>query len=154
MSKPTPADVARLIETATAAQGRARCAFSRFPVGASVLGASGRVYPGCNIESPTLIQHVCAERAAIFNAVSEGEASLLAVCTVSSTAFPCGNCRQAILEFVGADAPIYSVLNDPRTGRSRMIRTSARALLPHIYTEKHMKAGADPAKRRRRPRRS
>lgn len=150
MLKPTKKDVEKLLETAREAQTRARCGFSHFPVGASVLGASGRVYPGCNIESPTLIHHVCAERAAIFNAISEGERALVAICTVSPTAYPCGVCRQAILEFLEPGAPIYSVLDDPRTGRRRTIKTTASALVPHAYTDKHMRAGATRAVKRRR----
>lgn len=132
-------DVDRMLKAACAAQAHARCSFSHFPVGASVLGASGRVYPGCNIESPTLILHTCAERAAIFNAISQGEKELVAVCTVSRTALPCGFCRQAILEFLGLDAPIYSLLADPRTGKSRMVKTTASRLVPHAYTDKQMR---------------
>lgn len=133
------AEVARLVEAASAAQAHARCSFSHYPVGAAVLGASGRVYPGCNVESPTLILHICAERAAIFNALSHGETALRAVCTVSRTALPCGFCRQAILEFLGPDAPIYSLLADPRTGKRRMVRTTAARLVPRAYTDKQMR---------------
>ncbi|MBI4422136.1 MAG: cytidine deaminase [Elusimicrobia bacterium] len=143
----TKAEVDTLLAAAAEAQRHARCSFSRFPVGAAVLGASGRVYPGCNIESPTLIHHVCAERAAIFNAISHGERSLVAVCTVSRTAYPCGTCRQAILEFVEPGAPIYSVLGDPGAKGSRLIKTTAAELVPHAYTEKQMRAGRARGKR-------
>lgn len=133
-------DEKRLVAAALAAQTHARCSFSRFPVGAAVLGASGAVYPGCNIESPTLIHNVCAERAAIFNAISHGEKLIEAVCTVSRTALPCGSCRQAILEFVAKAGPVISILADPRTGRKRTVRTTASKLMPHAYTEKQMRA--------------
>ena len=115
-----------------------------------MLGQSGAVYPGCNIEAPSAIHHVCAERAAIFNAISRGERKLAAVCVVSPTAYPCGTCRQAILEFVGIDAPIYVVLDDPRTGRRRTAQTTARKLLPHAYTDRELGAGAEPVGFRRK----
>lgn len=153
MSSVSKKDVERLRRAAVAAQGRARCSYSHFPVGAAILGASGRVYPGCNIESPTLIHHVCAERAAIFNAVSHGERSLVAICVVSRTAYPCGTCRQALLEFLEPGAPVYSVLDDPRAGKARMIRTTALKLVPHAYTEKELRAGAGERPRARPERR-
>lgn len=131
----------RLIAAAERAQKSARCAHSGFAVGAAVLGGSGQVHPGCNVESPTLIHGICAERAAIFAAIGRGEKELKAICTVAPTAYPCGVCRQAILEFLGPDAPIYAVLDDPRTGRRKVARTSARALMPHAYTEKDMREG-------------
>ena len=140
MKKPGKAEREKLVAAAVAAQPHARCAFSRFPVGAAVLGASGRIYPGCNIESPTLILHSCAERVAIFNAIAHGEKSIVAVATVARTALPCGFCRQAILEFLVPDAPVYSLLADPRTGKRRLIVTSALKLVPHAYTAKQMKA--------------
>ena len=138
--KPSKSERDKLIAAACAAQTHARCSFSRFPVGAAALGASGRIYPGCNIESPTLILHTCAERAAIFNAISHGEKSIVAISTVARTALPCGFCRQAILEFLVPDAPVYSLLADPRTGKRRLVTTSALKLMPFAYTSKQMKA--------------
>lgn len=153
MSSLPKRDVDRMLKAASAAQGRARCVYSHFPVGAAILGASGRVYPGCNIESRTLIHHVCAERAAIFNAISHGERALVAACILSPTAYPCGTCRQALLEFLEEGAPLYTVLEDPRTGRRRMTKTTALELLPHAYTEKDLEAGARVGGRGREKRR-
>ncbi len=80
--------------------------YSQFKVGAAVLGATGRVYTGCNVENASYGLSICAERAAIFRAVSEGELAIRAVAISNSTgkaAPPCGACRQVIAEFAPSD---------------------------------------------------
>src|SRR5258706_2966940 len=92
---------AELIAAAKKARRNAYCPYSNYPVGAAVLTASGKVYAGCNVESPTLISNVCAERSAIFNMITHGERKIAAVCTVARASEPCGSCRQLIREFGG-----------------------------------------------------
>ncbi len=76
--------------------------FSRFAVGAAVLASSGKIYRGCNVENSSFGLTNCAERCAIFKAVSEGEREIRAVAIYSPNAdscYPCGACRQVMYEF-------------------------------------------------------
>ncbi len=123
-----------LIRRARAAQRLALAPHSRYPVGAAVLASSGKVYEGCNIESPTLISHSCAERSAIVHALSHGERRIEAVCLVSRASEPCGACRQMIREFSGPEAEIISIHLDPATGRETTLRTTIGKLLPRAHT--------------------
>lgn len=78
--------------------------FSRFAVGAAVLASSGKVYLGCNVENSSFGLTICAERCAIFKAISEGEKEIRAVAIYSPNAdscYPCGACRQVMYEFQG-----------------------------------------------------
>jgi len=91
-----------LLQAALAAQGRARAPYSRFMVGAAVLGGSGAAYPGCNVESASYGATICAERGAIAGAVAAGETAIRACVVVTPTAepsSPCGICRQLLREF-------------------------------------------------------
>ena len=76
--------------------------FSRFAVGAAVLTSSGKIFQGCNVENSSFGLTNCAERTAIFKAVSEGEKTILAVAIYSpnsDSCYPCGACRQVLFEF-------------------------------------------------------
>ena len=80
--------------------------FSRFAVGAAVLAKSGTIYSGCNVENSSFGMTICAERCAIFKAISEGEKEILAVAIYSPNADdcnPCGACRQVMYEFQGVE---------------------------------------------------
>ena len=100
-------DIAELIRQAQSARERARAPHSVYPVGAAVLTGSGKVYPGCNIESNAFPTTICAERVAIFSAIASGERSFKALAIVSNdSAPPCGACRQVIYEQCG-EIPIY-----------------------------------------------
>jgi cytidine deaminase len=91
-----------LIEAARQAREYAYAPYSHFAVGAAVLGASGRIYSGCNIENASYGLTNCAERTAIFKAVSEGEKRLSVLVVVADTlrpVAPCGACRQVMAEF-------------------------------------------------------
>ena len=99
---------ADLIQAAAAVRGHAFAPYSRFKVGAAVRGASGRIHTGCNVESASFGLTCCAERVAVFKAVSEGEREIVAVAVVtdvSPPAAPCGACRQVLFEF-GADMAV------------------------------------------------
>ena len=91
-----------LIEKAIKARQKAYTPYSEFKVGAAVLTAAGNIYTGCNIENSAYSVSNCAERTAIFKAVSEGERDIKAVAVVadqSEPTTPCGSCRQVISEF-------------------------------------------------------
>ena len=97
-----------LIAAARRARENAHAPYSNFRVGAALRAKSGRIFGGCNVENATYGLTVCAERVAIFKAVSEGERGFDAVAVVTdadSLTPPCGACRQLICEFCG-DVPI------------------------------------------------
>jgi cytidine deaminase len=99
---------ADLVQAAAAVREQAFAPYSRFKVGSAVRGASGRIHTGCNVESASFGLTCCAERAAVFKAVSEGEREIVAVAVVtdvSPPAAPCGACRQVLYEF-GADMAV------------------------------------------------
>ena len=100
-----------LVEVALEARECAYAPYSHFKVGAALLTGSGKVYKGCNIENAAYSPGNCAERTAVFKAVSEGEKEFLAIAIVGgmennselSICSPCGVCRQVLNEFVNAD---------------------------------------------------
>jgi cytidine deaminase len=97
-----------LVAAAKLARENAHAPFSNFRVGAAVRANSGRIFGGCNVENATYGLTVCAERIAIFKALSEGERGFdaIAVSTDTDTLTPpCGACRQIIWEFCG-DVPV------------------------------------------------
>ncbi len=91
-----------LLEHAKLARERAYVPYSKFKVGAALLTKTGKIYEGCNIENASYGLANCAERTAIFKAISEGETELEAIAVVADTSkpvAPCGACRQVISEF-------------------------------------------------------
>lgn len=96
-----------LIRRALEAQQKAYVPYSNFKVGAALLTEDGEVFTGCNIEIASYSPTICAERTAIFKAVSEGHKRIKAIAIVgdSNYTYPCGVCRQVIREF-GKDATI------------------------------------------------
>ncbi len=104
-----------LVKEAFAAREKAYAPYSKFAVGAALLSQAGHIYRGCNIESSSYSPTNCAERTAIFKAVSEGERSFRAIAIVGgplenpidSYCPPCGVCRQVMQEFCPPDFPIY-----------------------------------------------
>lgn len=109
----------------------AHAPYSAFPVGAAVLGESGTIHVGVNVENASYGLSVCAERSAIFRAIAEGERKIRAVCLYTPTrapASPCGACRQVIHEF-GPDALILCCCDDDGAER----RYALRDLLPEAF---------------------
>jgi len=103
--------VTDLIAQAQAARERAYAPYSHFAVGAALLARDGRVFTGCNVENASYGLTVCAERVAIFKAVSEGCRDFAAIAVVTATgATPCGACRQVLVEF-GVDQIIVARSN-------------------------------------------
>ena len=102
------ADYDGIVAVAKSARENAHARFSNFKVGAGLRAASGKIYGGCNVENATYGLTVCAERVAIFKAISEGERKFDAIAVVTDTDTltpPCGACRQIIWEFCG-DVPV------------------------------------------------
>lgn len=103
-----------LIEQAIEARSHAYTPYSHFQVGAALLTRQGKVYKGCNIENAAYTPSNCAERTAIFKAVSEGEREFAAIAIVGSMegesntlpTGPCGVCRQVMAEFCSLDMPV------------------------------------------------
>jgi cytidine deaminase len=125
-----------LIEAAKRAYEMAYCPYSHFCVGAAVMTKSGKIYIGCNIESASYGLTVCAERVAVWKAVSEGEREFERVSVVADTEEltpPCGVCRQIIWEFCG-DIPVtFSNLK----GKVETVQMSE--LLPRAFDTKFLK---------------
>jgi cytidine deaminase len=117
-----------LVARAILAQAYAYAPYSAYPVGAALLTRSGRVYLGANVENAVYSLTVCAERIAVFKAVSEGEKDFeaLAVTTVNGGS-PCGACRQVLREF----APNLPIFIADIEGNYR--RTSVAELLPDSF---------------------
>ena len=93
-----------LIHAATTVRERAHAPFSKFKVGAAIEDEHGRIYTGCNVENASYGLTLCAERVAVFKAVSEGAGKLLRIAIVADTPVPtppCGACRQILWEFMG-----------------------------------------------------
>lgn len=103
-----------LVEAALRARANAHAPFSKFHVGAALEDAEGRVFTGCNVENATYGLTVCAERVAVFKAISEGARKFRRVAVAADTETPtppCGACRQILWEFCG---DIEVVLANPR----------------------------------------
>jgi cytidine deaminase len=119
-----------LIAAATAVRENAYAPFSNFKVGAAVIDSAGRIHTGCNVENATYGLTLCAERVAIFKAVSEGARGFTRVAVVADTDTltpPCGACRQILWEFCG-DAEIVLANLQGKTETYRL-----GALFPHPF---------------------
>jgi cytidine deaminase len=93
-----------LIEAALSARERAHAPFSKFKVGAAIVDEHGHTFTGCNVENASYGLTLCAERVAVFKAISEGAGRLIRVVVVADTPTPtppCGACRQILWEFMG-----------------------------------------------------
>ncbi|HZQ54572.1 MAG TPA: cytidine deaminase [Bryobacteraceae bacterium] len=107
----------RLLEAAREVRQRAHAPFSHFQVGAALEDENGRIFTGCNVENATFGLTMCAERVAVFKAISEGAAKLRRVAVVADTETltpPCGACRQILWEFCGDAELILANLTGKR----------------------------------------
>lgn len=125
--------IQRLIETAVSAQKNAYCPYSRYSVGAAVLTEGGRIFAGCNVENASYGLALCAERVAVFNAVSHKQTALKAVCVVASSAKPCGACRQVMFEFSSKDTELYLVNINSHNRRQSVVKTTVHKTLPGAF---------------------
>jgi len=129
-------DINDLIQKAIESRSRARAMYSNFQVGAVAVSRSGRLYTGCNIEVSSYGLTICAERVAIFKAISEGEHDFSAIIVVADTeavCYPCGACRQVITDY----APQAKIVCANLKGRSEIFNPSE--LLPHAFGSKDLK---------------
>ena len=131
-----------LCKEAIRAKRNAYAPYSGFFVGAALLAASGKVYTGCNVENASFAPTNCAERTAIFKAISEGERafSMLAVVggkgeTIDSVTPPCGVCRQVLAEFCPPDFPVLLVQNESEFCRCTLGELLPQAFGPGFLTE-------------------
>ncbi len=125
-----------LIEAAKQAREKAFAPYSNFKVGAAIRIKKGKIYTGCNIENASYGLTICAERVAIFKAISEGEKEfdgLVVVADTENLTPPCGACRQIIWEFCG-DIPVtFSNLD----GKKETLQM--RELFPRAFDTKFLK---------------
>ncbi|WP_040228837.1 cytidine deaminase [Bhargavaea cecembensis] len=129
-------DKQQLIEQAGNARQRAYVPYSKFPVGAALLTKDGNVYKGCNIENSGYSMANCAERTAMFKAISEGEREFSALAVVADTpgpVSPCGACRQVLSEFCPADMPVYLT-----NLKGDLLETTVGQLLPGAFKAEDM----------------
>lgn len=129
-----------IIKAAAAARDRALAPHSNFRVGAALEAADGAIYEGCNIETATYGLTMCAERVAVWKALSEGAREFKRIAIVADTPRltpPCGSCRQIIWEFCG-DIPV--LLSNLR-GDSETLMMSE--LLPRAFDAKFLEEAAD-----------
>jgi cytidine deaminase len=129
-------DLQRLIEKAKDAREKAFAPFSNFFVGAALLSKNGEIFTGCNIENASYGLTMCAERVAIFKAISEGTTEFLSLAVVGDTEDltpPCGACRQIIWEFCG-DIPLVMANLGGKVETVRM-----KDLLPQAFDAKFLK---------------
>jgi len=122
-------DWAALLRQARAARSNAYAPYSKFAVGAAVLGGSGRIYAGCNVENSSYGLTICAERNAVGAAIAAGEKRVLA-CAIAAGGKPCppcGMCRQVLAEHGDPAMPVVLV-----GGRERTIHALGE-LLPHAF---------------------
>lgn len=118
-----------LVSAAAEARRRAYAPYSHYPVGAALLTADGQTITGVNVENAVYSTGLCAERTAVFKAVSEGQRSFRAIAVVTRNGgTPCGSCRQVLSEF----APDLPVIIADETGRV-LHELPLTALLPHVF---------------------
>jgi len=126
----TPHEKQTLIDLANTARQRAYAPYSKYQVGAALRTKTGRVFTGVNIENAAYPQTMCAERVAVFKAVSEGEKEFEAISVVTDNGgSPCGGCRQVLAEF-GLDT-IVLIAN----GKGELLKEmTVKELLPEAFT--------------------
>ncbi|HLA08542.1 MAG TPA: cytidine deaminase [Anaerolineales bacterium] len=119
-----------LIDLANKARQHAYIPYSHYPVGAALRTKTGKIYTGANVENAAYPQTMCAERVAIFKAVSEGEKEFEIISVVTDNGgFPCGGCRQVMAEF-GLETIVLMA-----DGNGNLVKeTTVKELLPEAFT--------------------
>ena len=128
-----------LMEAAVSAREFSYSPYSGYRVGAALLGKSGKVYTGCNVENAGYTPTNCAERTAVFKAVSEGERAFAAIAVaggagdrIDPACTPCGVCRQVLAEFCAPDTPV--IMGTPENVRVMTLGE----LLPFAFTKENL----------------
>ena len=128
-------DISNLIEEAKKAAGNAKALYSKFPVGAALLSKTNKVYLGCNIESSSYGLSMCAERVALFKALSENELnfdSIIIYAPKANYCPPCGACRQLLFDY----APdLMVILTDGKNYKLYPLKD----LLPEAFEQSQLK---------------
>ncbi len=135
---PSNAKYSALVEAAERARKNAYSPYSKVKIGAAVLTSGGNIFSGCNIENSSYGLACCAERTAIFKAVSEGERDIVAIAVSGKSedfTRPCGACRQVMVEF----NPKMKVLRRGVDGFTE--DTTAQALLPSHFSPEELAKG-------------
>ena len=135
-------DLAELIQKAQEAKEKAYVPYSGFHVGAALLCKDGTIFTGCNIENSAYGPTNCAERTAIFKAVSEGYREFKAIAIISDSkelTSPCGVCRQVMAEFCEPDFEVIMLSCDGRYGSATL-----EELLPYAFSLKEEKLATAP----------
>lgn len=130
-----------LIAKAIEARGNAHAPYSNFKVGAAVLTASGNIYKGCNVENAAYPVTCCAERTAIFTAVTAGDHEFKAIAVTANTEEPvppCGSCRQVMAEFFTPSTP---VIMTNLSGKVKIVQI--KDLLPFSFDAGQLGEAAD-----------
>jgi cytidine deaminase len=128
-------DYRKLVLSAIEAKKRAYAPYSRFRVGAALLTTGGAIYTGCNVEISTYALTICAERNAIFKAISEGEHRFRAIAVISDDPGftpPCGACRQVLMDLAGN----IDFLMINCKGRVKVLKM--HDLLPHAFGKRNL----------------
>ena len=123
-----------LIDLANTARQRAYVPYSNYPVGSALRTKTGRIYTGVNVENAAYPQTMCAERVAIFKAISDGEKEFEVISVVTENGgSPCGGCRQVMAEFA---LDMIVLMAD---GNGKLIKeTTVKDLLPEAFTPDHL----------------
>lgn len=124
------------------ASANAYAPYSKFKVGAALLAKSGRVYKGCNIENASYPAGICAERSALARAISDGEKDFKAIAIASPSSdkfiYPCGICRQALLEFGDIDVYVGAVSLKGESPVVKINEHKLSELLSHSFSNDAM----------------
>ncbi len=129
-------DYTKLIQAARKAKKYSHSPYSKFRVGAAVITKNGKIYSGTNIENSSYSLTICAERTALFKAISEGEKSFVAMVISSDEKgfiSPCGACRQVISDLAGN----IDIILTNGAGKTKFLKTED--LLPFPFTQKNLK---------------
>jgi cytidine deaminase len=130
----------KLIQTAQEARNWAYAPYSSYAVGAALLTASGRVYDGVNVENAAYPTGICAERVAVFKAVSEGEREFVAIAVVTENGgSPCGACRQVLAEF-----GLHTIVMLANAEGQLLHETTVADLLPNAFRPQDLPSGTPP----------
>ncbi len=130
MTKLTKEQHQELIQTANRVRANAYAPYSKYSVGAALLTTSGKIFTGVNVENASYPLTMCAERSAVFSAVTSGEREFIAIAVATDNGgTPCGSCRQVLSEF-GLDIQVLIV-----DGNENVVQTTTvRELLPGAFS--------------------
>ncbi|TCS83724.1 cytidine deaminase [Tepidibacillus fermentans] len=129
-------NVQELIQFAKEAREKAYVPYSKFQVGAAIRTKNNKIYKGANIENASYGLTNCAERTAIFKAVSEGDRDLEEIAVIADTegpVSPCGACRQVMVEFFAPDAKVYLA-----NLKGEVLETTVKELLPGAFKQEDL----------------